>query len=110
MHLQVYRHAAKRGALANRSHASGFWVRFLDHTTLAVGIIGPLTAVPQIMKILQTQNTVGVSVLTWAGAAFFDVPFLLYGIVHKDKAITTTYALWFIANIIVVALTVLYSS
>jgi len=109
MHLHIHRHKAKRKAQTSRSYPSGYWIRFLDRATFAMGIIGPFTDIPQILKILEAQTSAGVSVLAWAGAAVFDIPFLLYGIVHKDKAITTTYALWLIGNIIVVMLTVLYS-
>ena len=113
MHLLVHQHAKKRkshpSASAKKSRDREFWIHFLDRVTLAVGVLGPLTDIPQITKILLTRNAAGVSALAWAGAAFFDVPFLIYGIVHKDRAITTTYSLWLIGNFVILVLTVLYS-
>jgi uncharacterized protein with PQ loop repeat len=104
MHLLVHHHSKKR-----KLPASNFWARFLDRVTLAVGVIGPLTTIPQITKIIESRHAIGVSELSWGGAAFFDIPFLLYGIAHKDRAITTTYSLWLIGNSLIVALAIFYS-
>ncbi len=54
--------------------------------------------VPQIVLIYGTHDAAGVSVLSWAAYALLDVPWIVYGIVHKERLIACTYILWFLAN------------
>ncbi|HUO56143.1 MAG TPA: hypothetical protein VMU27_01775 [Candidatus Paceibacterota bacterium] len=107
MHFLVRRHAKKRKGTSIENPK--VWFTVLDRFVLTVGIIGPLTDIPQILKLLATQNATGVSGLAWAGAALCDFPFIIYGLAHKDKIITTTYSLWFLGNISVLVLTILYT-
>ncbi len=111
MHLLVHKHTKKRTTeeFSRSSLEKTFWVTVLDRLTLLVGILGPLTDLPQIVKILSAHSAAGVSALAWGGAAFFDIPFLCYGIVHRDRAITTTYTLWLMGNLAILFLTLLYS-
>jgi uncharacterized protein with PQ loop repeat len=104
----VHTHKAQKKLQAPTERPE-FWMRVLNRATLAAGIIGPLTDIPQILKILSTQNATGVSALAWGATAILDIPFLIYGIVHKDKAISITYTLWLIGNILVVVTTLIYS-
>lgn len=106
MYGLVHRHKKKRGS-AKASSSS--YRHLLDKATLVAGILGPMTDIPQILKLMSTQNAAGVSVLAWAGVSILDIPFILYGLAHKDKTIATTYSLWLVGNIIVLLLTVLYS-
>jgi len=85
------------------------WIRFLDNLLLVIAIIGPLSTIPQIVKIYWYQNAIGVSKLTFSFYAFFDVPWIIYGIIHKEKPIVLAYSLWFLANMIIVIGTILYS-
>ncbi len=85
-----------------------FWIRLLDRVTVAAGIIGPLMVLPQIVKIYSTHSAAGVSALSWLAFTLVDIPFIAYGIVHKDKPIISTYICWFIANAIVAVGAVLY--
>jgi uncharacterized protein with PQ loop repeat len=82
--------------------------RFLDHLVLCVGIIGPLTAVPQILKIFLLQDASGVSLLSWLLPGLLDVPWIIYGLVHKERPIAVTYSLWFLANLTVAVGVLLY--
>jgi MtN3 and saliva related transmembrane protein len=70
----------------------------LEKTTLAAGVIGPVMTIPQIYKIYFYHSAAGVSLISWLSFGILDIPFLLYGIVHKDKPIVTTYILWMVAN------------
>lgn len=103
----IHRHKQKRkqGSFSNLN----FWKKVLDKVTLAAGIVGPVMVIPQIVKIFSTHNAIGVSALSWFAFAALDVPFILYGIVHKDRPIITTYTLFFIANVCVTIGAVLYA-
>jgi uncharacterized protein with PQ loop repeat len=84
------------------------WVRFLDRFLLVVAIVSPLVTAPQIYSIIASGSAAGVSRLTWSCFALFNIPWLVYGIVHKEKPIIVAYILWLIVNSAVVALTFIY--
>ncbi len=84
-------------------------VRFLDNFLLVVAVIGPLVNFPQIFKIFTLKTAAGVSALTFSLFAFFDIPWIIYGWVHKEKPIIISYTLWLMTNMAVVAGTLIYS-
>ena len=84
------------------------WIKFLDRFLLIVAVIGPLMSLPQLLKIYLGQNATGISVLSFGLYAFFNVPWVIYGVVHKEKPIVIAYSLWFVSNILIVVGTLLY--
>jgi uncharacterized protein with PQ loop repeat len=76
-------------------------LRLLDRVVLVVGVIGPLTTLPQILKLYLLQNATGISFLSWGLPGLLDIPWILYGIVHRERPITVAYSLWFVANMLV---------
>ena len=104
-HLHKRKRVHKK--LENYPHENK-WIRFLDKFLIVVAVLGPLIAMPQILQIFITQNATGVSSLSWGLYALFNVPWFVYGIVHKDKPIIISYLLSFIANITVLTGTLIY--
>jgi uncharacterized protein with PQ loop repeat len=86
-----------------------FWIRFLDKLLLIVAAVSPFMAVPQIFQIYSTQSSGDLSLFTWSMFAFFNIPWMIYGIAHKEKPIIIAYILWFIMNSSVVVGILLYS-
>ncbi len=82
----------------------------LDRVIYVVGIVGPLFTIPQLIKIYYFQSASGVSVISWGAYALFDIPWILYGILHKERPITLTYILWFFFNALVFVGAILYSN
>ncbi|MBW2976742.1 hypothetical protein KY347_04825 [Candidatus Woesearchaeota archaeon] len=82
--------------------------RFIDSTIYAVGIFGPVMTLPQLAKIWIEKNASGVSVISWGAYLFAAVFWLIYGILHKEKPIILTYALWIVLEAFIVLGTVLY--
>lgn len=78
-----------------------FWLRFLDRLIFVVGFLGPAFTIPQIWEIFVVGNAAGVSSLTWGAYAVMDIPWILYGIMHRETAITFTYSLWLFTNVLV---------
>jgi len=78
-------------------------IKLLDDILLVVAFIGPLVTIPQIIQIFETKDVAGFSPITWGLYCVFNILWLLYGIVHKEKPIIITYILWFIMNGIVFA-------
>ena len=62
----------------------------------------------QILQIFTLKSAAGVSSLSWGLYALFNLPWLAYGIVHKDKPIKIGYSLSFIANLTVLAGSLIY--
>jgi uncharacterized protein with PQ loop repeat len=83
-------------------------IRFLDRFLIVIAIVGPLIAVPQILQIFVLKSAEGVSGLSWGLYALFNIPWFIYGVVHKDKPITIAYSLSFIANLTVVVGSLMY--
>lgn len=95
-------HLRKRQAAGYEPYPSRkAWIRFVDHLVLVVGVVGPVATIPQILKIYIAQDATGVSALSWGTWAFFDIPWILYGLVHRERPIMVTYTLWFTVNSIV---------
>ena len=84
--------------------------RILDSIVLTIGVVGPLTAVPQVLKIYLLQDASGLSGVSWLLWAIMDIPWILYGIAHRERPIVLTYFLWFIVNTSVVFGSLLYGS
>lgn len=78
------------------------WIRRLDVLVLIVGILGPMSNIPQILKIFFEQNVKGLSLITWSLFCVFTIPWLLYGIVHKSKPIIIANILWFTTQLTIV--------
>lgn len=84
------------------------WVRSLDRFLIVIAVIGPLIALPQILQIFTSGDASGVSSLSWGLYALFNVPWFIYGVVHKDKPIKIAYSLSFIANLTVLVGSLIY--
>ena len=86
---------------SSESANSSSFVRIIYRVTIVAGIISPLMITPQIIKIYAEQNASGVSALSWFSFAVFNVPFIIYGLIHKEIPIVITYTLFFIGNLVV---------
>lgn len=62
----------------------------------------PSTTIPQIWKIYYYQVVDGLSLLMWVLYCIGVIPFLIYGIVHKEKPIIILNVLWLIAQITII--------
>lgn len=82
--------------------------KLTEHLALVVGIIQPLTALPQIMLLADGRDASGVSLWSWLLPDISGLFFLAYGISHKLRPIIVTQALWFILQTIVVVQIILY--
>jgi uncharacterized protein with PQ loop repeat len=82
--------------------------RFLDKLIFVVGFLGPVSTVPQIWTIFVDHDASGVSMLSWSLYAFFSIIWIIYGILHKEKAIIFTYSLWTVMEGLVVLGTIVH--
>ena len=88
--------------------AATLWLRLLDGIVLAAGIVAPIFTLPQIILIYSTHHAQGVSALTWGVYALLDLPWIIYGTAHRERAIIYSYILWFGANVTVCLGAIMY--
>lgn len=100
-------HRRHRTKLATYPHPHK-WVNLLDRIVLGVAIAGPLFDIPQLIEIYVHKSAQDVSLLTWFFFTFFAIPWLIYGIVHKEKPIIVGYTLWIILDSLIVAGILIY--
>ena len=73
-------------------------LRVLDIVVYIAGIVGPLATIPQVLEIYTTRSAAGVSFFTWGVYALFDIPWIVYAIVHRERPLLVCYILWFLFN------------
>lgn len=78
------------------------WIRFLDKFLIVVAVIGPLATLPQIFDVYVNKNISGVSLASWSMYALIAIPWLVYGMVHKEKPIAISYFIILIFNTLIV--------
>lgn len=83
-------------------------IRWLDKILVIVAIVGPLFSIPQIFQIFWYKQAEGVSAFSFGAFSLFNILWIFYGAVHKDKPILITYVLWFIVNLIITIGAVIY--
>jgi len=64
---------------------------FLDKAIYAIGILGPILVLPQLLKIWTTQDATGVSLITWTVWVFVDIVWIVYGFAHKVMPIIVSH-------------------
>ena len=79
--------------------------RAIDNAMAAAAIVHPATAAPQVIKIYETHNAVGVAPLTWLSFMAMGTVFLAYGLLHM----IVTQVLWFVMDAVILTGVVLYS-
>jgi len=86
-----------------------FWGRVLDKMLMIIAVLGPLATLPQIIEIFSSHNAGEVSLVSWCTYTIFDIPWIIYGVVHKERPIVIAYTLWFLVNGLVTVGVLLYS-
>lgn len=83
-------------------------IRALDRLVLILAFIMPIVELPQLIKIFAEKTAEGVSLSTWSFFVLCGIPWLIYGIVHKEKPIVILYLLWIIIDSAIVIGILLY--
>ena len=78
------------------------WIRVLDRLLLIFACLGPISAIPQIIKIFSLRTAVSLSLISYSLWAIGDIPWIIYGYVHKERPIVIAYSLWMVMNIIII--------
>lgn len=81
----------------------------IDRLCYVASVFMPATAIPQIYQLYSTQDVSGLSLLMWVLYFVGIIPFLLFGIVHKEKQLIVLNVLWLIATVMMVVGILLFS-
>lgn len=76
--------------------------RMVDVVIYIVGILAPLMAIPQMLKIWIEKAAEGVSLFSWSALLVSAIIWLLYGLLHREKPLIITYVLWIIVDALIV--------
>ena len=98
----------QKGEVAEVELERKLHLMWLDRLALGVGILGPLTALPQLWLILSTRSSVGVSLWTWLLSIFISLIWTAYGLAHREKIIIVPGLLWLILEVAIVLAIVAY--
>lgn len=82
--------------------------RGIDRIVLIIAFLAPLVELPQLIEIYVNKAAQNVSLLTWGMFVVFGVPWLIYGIIHKEKPVIILYSLWIVIDSAIVVGIFLY--
>ncbi len=80
----------------------------MDRFIYVVGVFGPLMTIPQVTKIWFEKNATGVSVISWISYLLCAIFWLIYGVMHREKPIIVTYAIWIVLDFLIVIGALIY--
>lgn len=79
-----------------------FYKRILDRTVFAAAIVSPIMTIPQIYIVWTQRSAKGLSLAAWSTYLIVAVVWLVYGMVHKDRAIIVNSFLFVVVHSMVV--------
>lgn len=83
--------------------------RFLDKIMMGVALIGPLATLPQVYQVFMTQDTKGLSLVTWTVWVLLSCVWLVYGLLHKEMPIVLSNLIYIILQGAVVVAILMYN-
>lgn len=76
--------------------------RVFDKFIAVVGLIGPIMTTPQIINVWVHHHVEGLAIASWGTYVMTSSFWLIYGILHKERAIILVNTAWILANASVV--------
>ena len=80
-----------------------------DKFIVVVGLVGPVMTIPQSLNIWMTHSVEGLVLASWATYVVTATFWLIYGILHREKAIIFANIAWILVNASIVVGVVIYS-
>lgn len=98
----------ERRAAGGAPHRSERWKREFDELMYAVGVAGPLFVIPQIIQVWFAVGAAGVSPLSWGLLGLGSLLWVVYGVIHKERVIVVSNALFATVDFLVAVGAVLH--
>ena len=83
--------------------------RNLEYLVLAVAIVEPLSTVPQIVEVYQSQSAESLSLLSWLLFMAASVIWLVYGIRIKNAPLIASSVLWVSTELLLIGGIITYA-
>jgi uncharacterized protein with PQ loop repeat len=77
-------------------------VEHVDRTMMIIGILSPAATFIQIITIIATKNTGGISIVSWVIYLFVTLAWFLYGFLHKSKPLIVIDGIGLVTNVIII--------
>jgi len=74
------------------------YVRFVDLSVYVLGVVAPLMIAPQVWRVFSGKQVDGLHLATWVTFTLSAIVWLMYGFVHKERAVIIAQALFLIMN------------
>lgn len=103
-HVGIY-HLNKK---TNKNLLRKYMKKYIDKWIFIIALIWPLLTIPQVLMIRINKNAESISLFTWGAYISSATLWLIYGIIHKEKAIIFSNILWMIVNIAVFIGAIIY--
>ncbi len=84
------------------------WKRLMDRLIYVVAFVSPVMTIPQIYAIWIMQNASGVSIASWLTYTISAIFWLIYALMHKEKPLIFSSALWVFMDVAVVVGVLIY--
>lgn len=95
-------HIHKRKRLSGKTRhpypADTFRLRLLDKVVYSAGFISLGMMIPQLHLIYVEKSASGLEPMTWLALSLMDIPWIIYGVAHKEKPLIFIYTMWFLVN------------
>ena len=105
-------HLHKRKRMSGRAlhpfPAESAGLRFLDKAVYLAGLVSLVMMVPQLRLIFVERNASDLEPISWLTFALMDIPWIIYGFMHKEKPLMFIYSVWLVVNSLVFVGAVLY--
>lgn len=96
----LHLHTRKRISLENDQYPHpSFIKRHFDRVMYTVAIVAPLVLLPQVYRIFAYQDVGGLSLLTAVFLSFFNLLWIMYGMLHKAIPIVIANTAFFALNL-----------
>jgi len=83
-------------------------MQLLDTLVMTIAIIGPVMFIPQIYDIYTTQDAESINFHTFAASCILVLPWIAYGVVHKEKVVYVSSVLSLIVYVLIAVGAFLY--
>ena len=80
----------------------------MDKVVYAAGIVSLAIMFPQLKLVFWGKNAAGLEPITWLILALMDIPWIIYGWMHKEKPLVFIYTMWLIINSLIFVGSVIY--
>jgi uncharacterized protein with PQ loop repeat len=99
LHLNIRKKQIKD---ENKKSSKDKFVYILDDIVLLLAFVMPLTFIPQIIKMHVTQSVTDISLTTYISLLALTLPWVLYGMVHKEKVIILNNFMWLVVHLSII--------